>query len=142
MRKALTTEQGKGEMEARITQLEGTNRDLERQVSGTGTASAPHAASDCGQAGAATLGPWPTCCRSPRHPTPPPQVQEWKLKCEAIEKREAERRDAEAKKHKEEVAYLDNYARQLKGQLEAFVTPAKKGAAGALGGQQALMSAA
>jgi hypothetical protein len=28
------------------------------------------------------------------------QVQEWKLKCEAIEKRENERREAEAKKHK------------------------------------------
>lgn len=74
------------------------------------------------------------------------QVQEWKLKCEVIEKREAERRDAEAKKHKEEVSYLENYARQLKGQLEAFVTPAKKGTAaggtGLTGGQQAVMSAA
>lgn len=53
-----------------------------------------------------------------------------------IEKREAERRDAEAKKHKEEVAYLENYARQLKGQLETFVTPTKKGAAGAAGSTQ------
>jgi dynein light intermediate chain len=70
------------------------------------------------------------------------QVAEWKLKCEVIEKREAERRDAEAKKHKEEVAYLENYARQLKGQLEAFVTPAKKGAAGGVAGQQPVMSAA
>jgi dynein light intermediate chain len=67
------------------------------------------------------------------------QVAEWKLKCEVIEKREAERRDAEAKKHKEEVAYLESYARQLKGQLEAFVTPAKKGGAGS---QQPVMSAA
>jgi dynein light intermediate chain len=33
MRKALTTEQGKGEMEAHITQLEGSVKDLERQVS-------------------------------------------------------------------------------------------------------------
>jgi hypothetical protein len=32
MRKALTTEQGKGEMEAHITQLEGSVKDLERQV--------------------------------------------------------------------------------------------------------------
>lgn len=31
------------------------------------------------------------------------QVQEWKMKCEAVEKREAERREADAKKHKEEV---------------------------------------
>lgn len=36
-------------------------------------------------------------------PAFPLQVQEWKLKCEAIEKRENERREVEAKKHKEEV---------------------------------------
>ena len=57
------------------------------------------------------------------------QSAEWKLKCELSEKRESERRDAEAKKHKEEVAYLESYARQLKGQLEALTNPAgKKGA--------------
>ncbi len=33
MRKALQTEQGKNEMESRIQQLEGDNKDLERQVS-------------------------------------------------------------------------------------------------------------
>ncbi len=54
------------------------------------------------------------------------QVQEWKLKCEAIEKRENERREAEAKKHKEEVQYLENYAKQLKQQLEAFLVPTAK----------------
>lgn len=32
MRKALMTEQGKGEMETHITQMEGTIKDLERQV--------------------------------------------------------------------------------------------------------------
>eukprot|EP00878_Enallax_costatus_P044155 GHUV01052433.1.p2 GENE.GHUV01052433.1~~GHUV01052433.1.p2 ORF type:complete len:127 (-),score=36.50 GHUV01052433.1:112-492(-) len=73
------------------------------------------------------------------------QVQEWKLKCEAIEKREAERRESEMKKHKEEVAYLENYAKQLKGQLEAYVTPAKKGAgpgsAAAAGGQPVMQAA-
>ena len=37
------------------------------------------------------------------------QVAEWKLKCEAIEKREAERREADAKKHKDEVAFLENH---------------------------------
>lgn len=31
------------------------------------------------------------------------QVSEWKMKCEAIEKRESERREADGKKHKEEV---------------------------------------
>ncbi len=60
-----------------------------------------------------------------------PQVQEWKFKCEAIEKRESERREADAKKHKEEVAYLENYAKQLKQQLETFLVPAKKPAPGA-----------
>lgn len=39
------------------------------------------------------------------------QVAEWKLKCEAIEKREAERREADAKKHKEEVAFLENHCK-------------------------------
>lgn len=87
MRKALQTEQGKNEMEARIQTLEGDVKDLERQV------------------------------------------HEWKLKCEAIEKRETERRDSDAKKHKEEVQYLENFAKQLKSQLEAFLVPAKKAAA-------------
>eukprot|EP00798_Chlamydomonas_sp_ICE-L_P015939 gene15939-22071_t len=57
------------------------------------------------------------------------QVQEWKLKCEAIEKRENERRETEGKKHKEEVTYLENYAKQLKQQLEQFLVPSKKPAA-------------
>uniref|UniRef100_A0A7S0S3W4 Uncharacterized protein n=1 Tax=Chlamydomonas leiostraca TaxID=1034604 RepID=A0A7S0S3W4_9CHLO len=92
MRKALQTEQGKNEMEARIGQLEGDVKDLERQV------------------------------------------QEWKLKCEAIEKRENERREADAKKHKEEVQYLETYAKQLKQQLEQFLVPSKKAAAPAAGG--------
>jgi len=48
------------------------------------------------------------------------------LKCEAIERREAERREADAKKHKEEVAYLENYARQLKQQMDAVLAPARK----------------
>ena len=89
MRKALLTEQGKGEMATRIDSLEALERDLARQVA------------------------------------------EWRLKAEAIEKREGERREAEAKKHKDEVAYLESYARQLKGQLEALTNVAgKKGPAG------------
>ena len=62
---------------------------------------------------------------------PHTQVQEWKLKCEAIEKRESERREADAKKHKEEVSYLESYAKQLKLQLENFLQPQKKPATGA-----------
>jgi len=79
MRKALQTEQGKNEMEARIQTLEGDVKDLERQV------------------------------------------QEWKLKSEAIEKRENERREAEAKKHKDEVQFLENHAKQLKQQLSSVM---------------------
>lgn len=74
-------------------------------------------------------------CDKTHAPPPLPfktsQVQEWKFKCEAIEKRESERREVEAKKHKDEVAYLENYAKQLKQQLETFLVPAKKGAPGA-----------
>lgn len=44
-------------------------------------------------------------------PTIHVKVAEWKLKCEAIEKREAERREADAKKHKEEVAFLENHGK-------------------------------
>lgn len=35
------------------------------------------------------------------------QVGDWKAKSEATEKREAERREAEARKHKEEVSFLE-----------------------------------
>lgn len=62
-----------------------------------------------------------------------PQVSEWKLKCEQIEKRDTERREADAKKHKEEIAYFEQYAKQLKGQLDAFLVPTKKAAPGAAG---------
>jgi dynein light intermediate chain len=47
-------------------------------------------------------------------------------KCEAIEKRENERRALEEKKHAEEVSYLTKHNKQLKQQLETFLTPAKK----------------
>mmetsp|Transcript_37596 Transcript_37596/g.106197 ORF Transcript_37596/g.106197 Transcript_37596/m.106197 type:complete len:241 (-) Transcript_37596:462-1184(-) len=84
MRKALQTEQGKSDMEARIQGLESDCKDYERQVN------------------------------------------EWRMKCEAIEKRETERRDADAKKHKEEVGYLENHSKQLKQQLESFLGGGKK----------------
>lgn len=53
-------------------------------------------------------------------------MAEWRLKCEASEKREGERREAEAKKHKEEVAYLESYARQLKQQVEQLTASGAK----------------
>lgn len=51
------------------------------------------------------------------------QVAEWKAKCESIEKRENERRAAEEKKHADEVAYLQRANKQLKQQLESFLSP-------------------
>jgi hypothetical protein len=56
-------------------------------------------------------------------PNPPWQ---WRAKCEAIEKREAERHAAGEKKHAEEVAYLQRAHKQLKQQLETFLAPGKK----------------
>ncbi|GAQ87532.1 dynein light chain [Klebsormidium nitens] len=54
------------------------------------------------------------------------QLQEWKNKAEAIEKRESERRALDEKKHAEEVAYLQRSNKQLKQQLETFLAPPKK----------------
>jgi dynein light intermediate chain len=50
-------------------------------------------------------------------------VQDQKAKCEAIEKREAERRTLEEKKHNEEVAFLKRSHQQLKQQLESVLAP-------------------
>ena len=83
MRKALQTEQGKSDMEARIQGLESELKELERQLA------------------------------------------EWKAKCEAIEKRESERRSLEEKKHGEEITYLNRAVKQLKQQLETFLAPGK-----------------
>ena len=55
-------------------------------------------------------------------------LAEWKMKCEAIEKREGERRAAEEKKHSEEVAYLKKYTDQLKAQLDSYLSTGKKAA--------------
>lgn len=55
-------------------------------------------------------------------------VAELKMKCEAIETRENERRAAEEKKHADEVAYLKKYTEQLKVQLESYLSTGKKGA--------------
>eukprot|EP00899_Mesostigma_viride_P009716 jgi/Mesvir1/18746/Mv01254-RA.1 len=54
------------------------------------------------------------------------QLAEWKAKCEAIEKRENERRALDEKKHTEEIAYLTRANKQLKAQLETFLAPSKK----------------
>eukprot|EP00002_Diphylleia_rotans_P016984 TRINITY_DN32_c0_g1_i11.p1 TRINITY_DN32_c0_g1~~TRINITY_DN32_c0_g1_i11.p1 ORF type:complete len:249 (-),score=65.27 TRINITY_DN32_c0_g1_i11:454-1200(-) len=84
MRKALQAEQGRADMETKISQLESDKKDLERQV------------------------------------------QDLKAKCEAIEKRESERRAIEEKKHSEEIAFLKRTNQQLKQQLETILAPSKK----------------
>lgn len=47
-------------------------------------------------------------------------------KCEVNEKKQAETKMYEDKKHAEEIAYFSRYNKQLKTQLEAFLAPAKK----------------
>ncbi|XP_046859171.1 33 kDa inner dynein arm light chain, axonemal-like [Xenia sp. Carnegie-2017] len=54
------------------------------------------------------------------------QVNELKAKCDAIEKREAERRTIEEKKHAEEIQFLKRTNQQLKTQLEGIIAPTKK----------------
>ncbi|XP_059424140.1 axonemal dynein light intermediate polypeptide 1-like [Carassius carassius] len=49
-------------------------------------------------------------------------LNEQKAKCEAIERREAERREIEEKKHAEEVQFLKRTNQQLKAQLEGIIT--------------------
>ncbi|KAJ3320509.1 Axonemal dynein light intermediate polypeptide 1 [Boothiomyces sp. JEL0866] len=53
-------------------------------------------------------------------------VLELKAKCEAIEKREGERRAMEERKHAEEIAFLKKTNVQLKTQLEGILSPQKK----------------
>ncbi|KAJ3030058.1 Axonemal dynein light intermediate polypeptide 1 [Rhizophlyctis rosea] len=53
-------------------------------------------------------------------------VLELKAKCEAIEKRESERRSMEERKHAEEIAFLKKTNVQLKTQLEGILSPQKK----------------
>ncbi|KXS09398.1 hypothetical protein M427DRAFT_117355 [Gonapodya prolifera JEL478] len=54
------------------------------------------------------------------------QVLELKAKCEAIEKRETERRQMEERKHAEEIQFLKKTNVQLKTQLEGILSPQKK----------------
>ncbi|XP_071325307.1 axonemal dynein light intermediate polypeptide 1 [Trachinotus anak] len=53
------------------------------------------------------------------------QLNEQKAKCDAVEKRENERRQLEEKKHAEEVQSLKRTNQQLKTQLEGIITPKK-----------------
>ncbi|XP_035527827.1 axonemal dynein light intermediate polypeptide 1 [Morone saxatilis] len=53
------------------------------------------------------------------------QLNEQKAKCDAIEKRENEKRQVEEKKHAEEIQFLKRTNQQLKNQLEGIITPKK-----------------
>ncbi|XP_065651954.1 33 kDa inner dynein arm light chain, axonemal isoform X4 [Hydra vulgaris] len=54
------------------------------------------------------------------------QVNELKGKCDAIEKRDVERRAIEDKKHSEEIQFLKKTNQQLKTQLEGIIAPSKR----------------
>ncbi|XP_072316941.1 axonemal dynein light intermediate polypeptide 1-like isoform X2 [Eucyclogobius newberryi] len=53
------------------------------------------------------------------------QLNEQKAKCDAVEKREAERRQVEEKKHSDEIHVLKRANQQLKTQLEGIITSKK-----------------
>lgn len=83
MRKALTAEQRKTQLEAKIKQLQLENEDLQKQVQGL------------------------------------------EQKCVTIEKRETARREGDAQKHAEEVAYLKKANLQLKTNLREYLSVPK-----------------
>jgi len=49
-------------------------------------------------------------------------LQEWKLKCDAVERKDAERRQEEQAKHKEEVDFLAKHNQALKKELEQLLS--------------------
>lgn len=53
------------------------------------------------------------------------QVMELKMKCDAVEKRESEKRQLEEKKHQEELSTLKKTNQQLKTQLEGIIVQKK-----------------
>ena len=53
------------------------------------------------------------------------QVAELKARCESIERREAERREEEEKRHAEEIGFMQKSNKQLKQQLEKFLSAEK-----------------
>jgi len=53
------------------------------------------------------------------------QVADLKAKCEAIERRENERRQQEDKKHQDEIQFYKRSVQQLKQQLELIIAPKK-----------------
>ena len=54
------------------------------------------------------------------------QALELKAKCDAVEKRESEKRLLEEKKHTDEINSLKKINQQLKAQIESIIAPGKK----------------
>jgi dynein light intermediate chain len=54
------------------------------------------------------------------------QVGELKARIEAMERRDAERRSIDERKHAEEIAFLKKTNQQLKTQLEGLLAPQAK----------------
>lgn len=53
------------------------------------------------------------------------QINEQKAKCDAIEKREAEKRQVLEKNYMEEIQFLKRTNQQLKTQIDGIITPLK-----------------
>ena len=54
------------------------------------------------------------------------EALELKAKCDAVEKRESEKRLLEEKKHTDEINSLKKINQQLKAQIESIIAPGKK----------------
>ena len=102
IRKALQAEQGKTDMENYIAKLEEEKAALEKEV-------------------------------NLRHPAWWPdivinvlcQVSDLKITCQMVEKRAQEQKQAEEKKHGEEINFLKRTNQQLKSQLEGIISQKK-----------------
>ena len=100
IRKALQAEQGKTDMENYIAKLEEEKAALEKEVSLEG----------CGERQMIIINV---------------QVSDLKITCQMVEKRAQEQKQAEEKKHGEEINFLKRTNQQLKSQLEGIISQKK-----------------
>ena len=100
IRKALQAEQGKTDMENYIAKLEEEKAALEKEVT------LRHFA----------LSNWSNFVS---------QVSDLKITCQMVEKRAVEQKQAEEKKHVEELNFLKRTNQQLKAQLEGIISQKK-----------------
>ena len=122
MRKALQSEQGKSDMEAKVSSL--TSWSQIPCVYGCGRAVLLSGTCCCLVTVEKTTRSWLQIKQLEQEKKElERQVQDLKAKCEAIEKRESERRALEEKKHNEEIAFLKKTNAMLKQQLENLLSP-------------------